>query len=347
MSSGEPIPFFESLFAQVAASVPHLQQLSIHSIWAPCSFIPFTSCCDLRKVRIETPFVGGLNRSLATLASLDRLSELVIKPIPTSTGNTTPVQGFNNLESLTLEGDCTPICGVLEMVAPSSLLRTLNFVVLPCIPAEARNLMHAVQTRFHSSLENIKVGLTLHLVSETLSPPEVFGPLLHAVRVRDVDLKLSIQPVPQAGIASWSDDDVRMLASAWQSLVSLRLTWDDAPRSPRPSLACLPQLARGCPALRRLHISELELRCAEGDAVTMAHGLETLALQRIWTAPRPGLGRDVAVFLDRLFPHLNAFMRVPIIGETRAWVEALDMIRLLQEVRSYERERMLIMSSRT
>lgn len=274
VSSGNPIPSFESLFVQVAANAPHLQELSIRSAKTPCSVVPFVACRDLCKVRIETPSIEGLDRSVefSTLASLEHLTELVIKPVPSLAETTPPAQGFNTLESLTLEGDCASIGHVLAMIgvpaSPPPSIRKLSLAITLCTPTEARDLMDVVQTRLHSSLETIKVGVTLHLQDVTLSCLDVFGPLLHATHIRDAYLKVAVNPTAHAGVASWPDEDIHALASAWRSLVSLKPTWRNAP------------LAQGCPALRRLHLSELALQWEEDDALTMAHGLEALLVER-------------------------------------------------------------------
>lgn len=62
----------------------------------------------------------------------------------------------------------------------------------------------------------------------------------------------------------------------------------------------------------------------------------------ILTASGMRRGREITLYLDRLFPRLNTAAMVHAAGEVGQWTEALKCIGLFQEARAYERERMAI-----
>ena len=53
-------------------------------------------------------------------------------------------------------------------------------------------------------------------------------------------------------------------------------------------------------------------------------------------------GREIALYLNRLFPRLDTAAMVHAAGEVGQWTEALKLIGLFQEARAYEREQMAI-----
>ncbi|KAH9924439.1 uncharacterized protein B0H18DRAFT_1119969 [Fomitopsis serialis] len=108
-----------------------------------------------------------------------------------------------------------------------------------------------------------------------------------------------------------SNEDLYTITSAWANLVSLHIRWSagDSVVVARPTLDCLPRIARSCPNLRVLYVSSMDLTFAAGldTYPILSHHLDYLGIQS--TSDRQKIDVvDVALFLDRLFPFLDAKM---------------------------------------
>ncbi|KAH9924436.1 uncharacterized protein B0H18DRAFT_432041 [Fomitopsis serialis] len=319
-SGTECLFLLDTLLQQVAAAAPSLRRLCLaaHETM-PCAFVPFSVCRSLRQVDISARTLVGRCTYLSALTSLQNLTTLALSGLYTlEDDDVKALQGFSTLEQIILEGDCASLGSVLLHVGRSpSTIQKVGISVIGYNTEKQAALMAIIVSQFSASLEDLRLNT---LIDEDIPlhntiplPMTVIRPLLSMGQLCNVYWAGGFVPPSSAG---WSNEDFCAMASAWPKLISLVILWDSWPQtravpSPTVTLECLPHIARACPCLRMLRITTLKWTwAADLDAYPiMSHRLERLDTDIYTTEDNSAPGRtvaDTALFLDRLFPYLDA-----------------------------------------
>ncbi|KAH9830735.1 uncharacterized protein C8Q71DRAFT_862190 [Rhodofomes roseus] len=351
---------FEALCERIAAAAPHLEVLSLTALdRAPYYFAPFANCRSLRTVTI---YGGILSAShcvhLQTLSSLPHLSKLSVGSFNMVQDVVPGFQNFDALRELSVSGGSTSIGHVLTAFASlNAAIRSLKIDIEPSCSlrtvGKAVGLMNIVKSRFSSVLEDFTLdGVPLGWSGSAAPPLEPIQPLLDVRNLRTIYFVCHSYP------SKLSDGDLCMMATAWPELVSLTLLWqhDRTMGVVTPSLACLSHISRSCPHLKTLKISHMTLTFTGGVDTypVLSHRLSHLYIEKSASDPQDICVLDVALFLDRLFPNLDAkYLRDSCTKVHRvsdamvaAWIQVCDQVRGFQAVRMQERKRIAESSGR-
>lgn len=342
---------FYALLEQISLAVPNLQALALWSFINEFhySLIPFTICRDLRKVTLGSLQFKGQHAQFHALASIEKLTDLhitVLDDDELSPEEVAAFQGLDSLEKLSIEcTDTWPVTDVLGVIGPAGL-RYPDLKILyidnrfgTTSVTRLSDLTQVVRSRFGASLEELTLTCTrvADLEQDNPSPLQLVRPLLQMHLLRVVKIETS-----ETAHLSWSDDDLASLASAWPMLVLLEISWNNLPLAQEngdtvpavPTLGVLPHIVKSCPYLRRLGLTALRLTWNEGvkNPTNVPHTIFiVLSIKVPLLVPMiPTL--DVASFLDRLFPKLDAEGAGEYHGDT--WKTILSHVKVLQTNRN-------------
>ncbi|KAH9924465.1 uncharacterized protein B0H18DRAFT_432792 [Fomitopsis serialis] len=331
---------FEALCEQVAAAVPCLEKLSVLSEASPYCFIPFGKCGGLREVTI-----GGHPSQcayLGVLSSLDNLTKLDVRHVSELGQDVVHwgSHGFRALKVLCVRGNPRSIGSVLMAFATSDIT-LLEVTIDPCDRQTATDLLNIIKSQFNAALHKLEL-LELPLQSAHGGS----GSPLHPI-----PLMLGFHNLHTVSLSTWSkiafsDEDLCTLASAWANIFSLHIRWMTAEDvvMARPTLDCLPRIARSCPHLRRLDISSMNLTFAAGldTYPILSHQLDYLDIHTGISNSQKTDVMDVALFLDRLFPFLDAKKLRKLYIDEQPWLARVyDRLQGLHAVRMQDTKRMV------
>ncbi|KAH9924459.1 uncharacterized protein B0H18DRAFT_1119984 [Fomitopsis serialis] len=298
---------YETLCEQVATAAPGLETLTVMSYATPYYFVPFGKCGGLREVAI-TGQPSQYTHGLGALSSLDNLTRLHLRDASELGQDVVQeLPGFRGLKAVRIEGDPRSICRVLMGFATSdaTLCEIEVEIRTPysCDPQTATDLLSTIKSHFSVSLHKLTLSnLPLESTHGDASPSLHPLPLLFGLR----NLHTVYLFIPSR--IAVSDEDLCAITSSWANIVSLRIRWKTAGDvvMARPTLDCLPRIARSCPHLRMLYVSSMDLTFAAGldTYPSLSHHLDFLGIESISDRQEIDV-MDVALLLDRLFPFLD------------------------------------------
>ncbi|KZT03187.1 uncharacterized protein LAESUDRAFT_814833 [Laetiporus sulphureus 93-53] len=283
------------LFERVSARAASLEKLWIEGLDHSSSVLPFSVCESLNAVELSLkdeldPDVLGM------LASLTCLTELCLWNLEMR-GSVAAVQ-LAAVKTLRMSGDA------------SSLTNFFTSVSLPGIETlEAR--MSAQETEgfrlcFMSLATSCAQSLSSLTVIQTSRPGNadegafnlLIKPLFRMRQLHSVDLNL------EGWSFSVTDGDMRESAEAWPYISTLRLVYDVGPN--KPHITSLLHFALFCSRLESIHVPSFSMdrRPLRQSYPILSHGLRTISFEPSDTPIADP--RNVALFLDRIFPNLNA-----------------------------------------
>ncbi|EPT02694.1 hypothetical protein FOMPIDRAFT_1047749 [Fomitopsis schrenkii] len=257
-----------TFLGQIALVVPDLQVLELWSTSdvLPYSIIPFAlTCRDLRRVLFGSPQFKGYHAQFSALASIEKLTDLRITVLDD--------------DELTSED-------VISIPLPA-----LEKLALRCSDTwSVKDVIRAIGPvdRPYPGLKVLRIefnGLDQGIVSAL----DFLRPLLQMRNLRIVTIATER--------LSWSDDGMASLASAWPTLVSLKIRWyissslegSECAMPAIPTLGILPRIAKSCPRLRTaLSLSALGLTWNESveNVANLSHTVfDVLLINRMFAAP--------------------------------------------------------------
>lgn len=334
-------PIFESLLKQVVLAAPGLREVSLASDeYLPWSLTAFSGSRSLSSITIHIPLFD----EIYSLTSLASLTELSLHNLGAPDASDMAVfQHFRSLEKVTLEGEPVYMAGILAQVAksPSTIRRLDIHNDTGCSTTEMYDLFRVIKSHFDTSLEELAIDIPWDELLLTAESYAAF--LLDFIRPLLGLRNLRVFDVVAEGVCcvlAWTNEVICAMASAWPRLTSLSVMWDcDYEYVCKPTLQCLPHLARSCPDLRDLYIMDIDwIWPATMDSQSISpHGLRTIKTyvdSDGSPAPNKRPASDVGRLLDRLFPSLDTGAMLCHARDKVRWKEVIEHVYHLQRARA-------------
>jgi len=303
---------FMSLLRTMESKCPLLENLTLNN--QDPREIPLHSFVHFSNLRsLDISEFRMSQDALLVCAELDNLVELIIDVIGIEDGLLEASKGFMRLEKLDVTGTLSSVAHLLKAI----LSPVLWSIIVSVTPEnlgwkEWHKCFVIVGSRSVSVLRNVVfIASSSPSASESVTKGSrtflsVIRPLLNLHKVEEITLDFLDTP----GDVSLEDNDVKAMANAWPTLVTLdlRLRLSKACESAAaPSLVSLVSLAQSCPQLQNLCLPSLRLEISSAQVEVMAplmsHGLKALSIDdENLSIPKP---IPVARVLDRLFPRIE------------------------------------------
>lgn len=318
----------------------HLQELRLDlPFLVPATFAALRESVHLRSINLN---VSGVTSGL--LQQFAEIDGLINFKLSTSLNDkrTVSFHGFAHLQHLVIfHPRIQEVSRFVSMIS-SSLLRSLQVttfnlendtsLLVGCLTACAQ----------HNLLRKLCFGVGGNPSDRSVAPLRlevVISPLLVLRHLLDVSITCRDLTL------EWSDDDVRVIATAWPGLEQLTLNHATCESGSRPSLLALTHFSRHCPRLTALHVSSMGTTMSEVDknsmdALPKHHALCKFAAgdyEQLTVQPRTEHAetdvdlRHSAESLDRLFPNLDGMMDEWEVDDR--WKELLGLTKQIRNAR--------------
>ncbi|KAH9856729.1 hypothetical protein C2E23DRAFT_808842 [Lenzites betulinus] len=290
-------------------SVPHLESLRVTAVSGvqPLnpSITPCASLVHLQELEIMSE-IGYSMKTLEELLAFPHLRKLSVRPLfdrePEAPQALPP--GFLSLRELKVIGVPRTVTQFLQLTSPPALesliIQCTDWPPLTALPEDIMGLGSSNCTNLRRLEITISGYRIPHNLVALLSPAVQLKGLTH-VAVRTDGCLDNALPI--------ADTDLRAVAQAWPNLVEFEIGIKDPDALRRPPVPqTLILFAEHHPHLVKLVWPYIELSspglpdwCA---VPTLAHGLQVFRSCLVKNSPLPKY-RELAVFIDRLFPHLD------------------------------------------
>lgn len=266
------------------------------------------SVADVLRYRSEIPTLTSLSVMLVYDPADAMQPQPAAQPQPATKPQPLPSTCFSKLQSLTVTGrdlEVVKLIGGLSRTTLPYLHITVDFQLPP--DGNAFSAALAAKCATMTALRAISIYYRSpqdHPLSGSLFSNVV--PLLSLHNLEDVTISFI------SAALDVTDDDMQMLATAWSKLRALTLSWDVFDREVQltPTSTSLLGFARGCPQLRKLGLSYVDLTDVGEPASwpSASHSLQQLDVEFGYDDDYAGLIQQeldpetTAKFLNCVFP---------------------------------------------
>lgn len=243
------------LLADVAASAPGLESLTVYSCAHASLLEPIGAMHSLRKLDLSLVYVTFRMDLLRALARLDQLEELTLSDTFDARGDT-PCRGFKGLKKLTIDDGTATVPSLLAAL-PDLRLRELRLNSFS--PLVGHAIGPALCAGPGLSLETLclkNCHILAHHPSEPVSMLRVLEPFFALQGIRNLILDTD-------EILLFPDEDLRKIGHAWPNLKVLSLESSASAQGfETPTIEGIIELASVCPGLAGIDFPAVKIQPA-------------------------------------------------------------------------------------
>ncbi|KZT63430.1 hypothetical protein DAEQUDRAFT_815657 [Daedalea quercina L-15889] len=223
---------------------------------------------------------------------------------------------FQELEDIHLAGSISDLRRVFEATQYPKLTNlALSILTAPTVTV-LKDALVAICSRVSNSIYEAHLYISGQIPSPSLPVSDILEPYLAFASMSSMNMELDHY------IPRMDDADARAFASAWPALTHFHLLYGPSlpiqlrqhtqtPGAPGVTVAGLAEFARGCPKLDVLTLPLLDVRGLPSPPVVPPVGqaaMHHLQIHEYLGGETANL-LDLAVIIDRLFPHVGGMRR--------------------------------------